>query len=147
MSFSGCLVMSPSQSFTQQANYLSLSRSPAAPTHSVTRMSPHDYLAHHHAQEIGTHYSCSAPPLLSAQVSACVPLRARSFHTLYAVSSFYQLSSVTEPVTMTCIPPAEGDSPRPQTLMHHGKTTCSSMDPGTLCFSKAVPFFFFCSHL
>lgn len=123
------LVMSPSQSFTQQAHYLSLSRSPAAPTHSVTCMSPHDYLAHHHAQEIGTHYSCSAPPFLSAQASACVPLPAHSFHTLYAFSSFCQLSSVTEPVTKTCVPLAKGDSSRRQTLLHHGKTTWHQHGP------------------
>lgn len=71
-SFSGCLVMSPSQSFTQQAHYLSLSRSPAAPTHSVTCKSPHDYLAHHHAQEIGTHYfSFSFSPSLSLCSPSC----------------------------------------------------------------------------
>lgn len=40
MAFSGCLVLSPRESFTHQTHYLCLSHSLTAPTHSATLMSP-----------------------------------------------------------------------------------------------------------
>lgn len=40
MAFSGCLLLSPHESFTHQTHYLCLSHSLTAPTHSATLMSP-----------------------------------------------------------------------------------------------------------
>ena len=114
-----------------------------SPTHSVTLMSRHTIF--HHAQGTGTHsliprfyfFLPSSPPILFRSLPSAIIPRSRSFpHTLSALCSFYRLSSVTEPVTTECSPPAGGDVSGqfvPVTACPVQKcfffSTCSSVNP------------------
>lgn len=108
LSLSGCLVLS----FTHSP-CLSYTLSNIASTHSDTVMSAKIFFRH--TQETQNYFFCccccfllhSPSPLCShPQLSLLV----RFPRNISALSSFFQLSSVTEPVATECVPPAEGDA-------------------------------------
>ena len=114
-----CLVLSPSQSFTHQTHYS------ISPSH-IHQQQQHQLIlslsCHHrlsHSPSRSRNWNSLPSLILFARPEACAPFRAFSFHTLSALSSFYQLSSLTEPVAVTCILPAEGDASLPQHFAPH----------------------------
>lgn len=76
MSFSGCLALSSSQSFTYRTHYLPLSHSPAAPTPYVTCMSPQtiSLTIIHRKLKLLLLFLPTSPLILFALASAYVPL-------------------------------------------------------------------------